>query len=116
VFPVSRTIDRFDATFDHDNLVANAGLIIVATLMSRLGLEQLANRWVHTGSFLPGRKIGSLVAAKGPPDHRVGSTGSSTNSPASSPVPKPPGRQPCAASGARPRRHRSVQAASCRRG
>lgn len=63
MFPVSRTIDRFDATFDHDNLVANAGLIIVATLMSRLGLEQLANRWVHTGSFAPGRKICSLIAA-----------------------------------------------------
>ena len=63
MLPVSRTIDRFDATFDHDNLVANAGLIIVATLMSRLGLEQLANRWVHTGSFAPGRKICSLIAA-----------------------------------------------------
>ena len=63
MLPVSRTIDRFDATFDHDNLVANAGLIIAATLMSRLGLEQLANRWVHTGSFAPGRKICSLVAA-----------------------------------------------------
>lgn len=63
MFPVSRTIDRFDATFDHDNLVANAGLIIAATLMTRLGLERLANTWVHTGSFLPGRKICSLVAA-----------------------------------------------------
>ena len=63
MLPVSRTIDRFDATFDHDNLVANAGLIIAATLMSRLGLEQLANRWVRTGSFAPGRKICSLVAA-----------------------------------------------------
>lgn len=63
MFPVSRTIDRFDATFDHDNLVANAGLIVIATLMSRLGLEQLANKWVHTGSFAPGRKICSLIAA-----------------------------------------------------
>ena len=31
MFPVSRTIDRFEATFDHDGLVANAGLIVVAT-------------------------------------------------------------------------------------
>lgn len=63
MLPVSRTIDRFDATFDHDGLIANAGLIIIATLMSRLGLEQLANKWVHTGSFAPGRKICTLIAA-----------------------------------------------------
>jgi len=53
VIPVSRTIDRFDATFDHDGLIANAGLIVIATLMSRLGLERLANKWVDTGSFAP---------------------------------------------------------------
>jgi len=63
VLPVSRTIDRFDATFDHDNLIANAGLIVIATLMSRLGLERLANKWIHTGSFAPGRKICTLIAA-----------------------------------------------------
>ncbi len=51
MFPVSRTIDRFDTTFDHDGLIANAGLIVAATLMTRLGLETLANRWVRTGSF-----------------------------------------------------------------
>ena len=63
MLPVSRTIDRFDATFDHDNLIANAGLIVIATLMSRLGLERLANKWIHTGSFAPGRKICTLIAA-----------------------------------------------------
>ena len=63
MFPVSRTIDRYEASFDHDGLIANAGLIVVATLMSRLGLERLANRWVHTGSFAPGRKICTLIAA-----------------------------------------------------
>jgi len=63
VVPVSRTIDRFDATFNHDGLIANAGLILIATLMSRLGLEQLTNRLVHTGSFAPGRKICTLIAA-----------------------------------------------------
>ena len=63
MFPVSRTIDRYEASFDHDGLIANAGLIVIATLMSRLGLERLANRWVHTGSFLPGRKICTLIAA-----------------------------------------------------
>jgi len=63
VHPVSRTVDRFDATFDHDGLIANAGLIMIATLMSRLGLERLVNTWVRTGSFAPGQKICTLVAA-----------------------------------------------------
>lgn len=61
--PVSRTIDRYDTTFDHDGLIANAGLIAIATLMCRLGLERLANEWVRTGSFAPGRKICTLIAA-----------------------------------------------------
>ena len=63
MFPVSRTIDRYETTFDHDGLIANAGLIVVATLMSRLGLERLANQWVRTGSFAPGRKLCTLIAA-----------------------------------------------------
>ncbi len=63
MLPVSRTLDRYDTTFDHDGLIANAGLIMIATLMSRLGLERLVNTWVRTGSFAPGRKICTLVAA-----------------------------------------------------
>ena len=63
MFPVSRTLDRYDVSFDHDGLIANAGLIMAATLMSRFGLETLANRWVRTGSFLPGRKLCTLIAA-----------------------------------------------------
>lgn len=63
MFPVSRTIDRYDTTFDHDGLIANAGLIVLATLMSRLGLERLVNTWVRTGSFAPGRKVCTLIAA-----------------------------------------------------
>ena len=63
MFPVSRTLDRYDTAFDHDGLIANAGLVVVATLMSRLGLERLVNAWVRTGSFAPGRKICTLVAA-----------------------------------------------------
>lgn len=46
MWPVSRTIDRFDTTFDHDGLISNAGLIVTATLMVRLGLEQLTTAWV----------------------------------------------------------------------
>jgi len=63
VFPVSRTLDRYDTSFDHDGLVANAGLIVIATLMARLGLERLANAWLKTGSYAPGRKLCTLIAA-----------------------------------------------------
>ena len=59
----SRKLDRLEATFDHDGLVANAGLVVPATLMARLGLEALIDRWVRTGSARPGRKILTLVAA-----------------------------------------------------
>lgn len=59
----SRRIDRLEATFDHEGLVSNAGLIIPATLMVRLGLETLIDKWVRTGSSRPGRKILTLVAA-----------------------------------------------------
>jgi hypothetical protein len=63
VWPVSRTIDRYDTTFDHHGLVSNAGLVVTATLMVRLGLEQLTTRWVRTGAPNAGRKLCTLVAA-----------------------------------------------------
>ncbi len=59
----SRKIDRLEPIFDHDGLVANAGLILPATLMTRLGLEALINEWVRTGSSRPGRKILTLITA-----------------------------------------------------
>jgi hypothetical protein len=59
----SRKLDRLQATFDHDGIVANAGLLVPATLMVRLGLEALIDGWVKTGSARPGRKILTLVAA-----------------------------------------------------
>ncbi len=59
----SRRIDRLRATFDHGGIVANAGLLVPATLMARLGLEALINTWVKTGSSRPGRKVLTLVAA-----------------------------------------------------
>ncbi|WP_423922434.1 IS1380 family transposase [Candidatus Poriferisodalis sp.] len=59
----SRSLDRFATTFDHEGLVANAGLIVAGTLMARLGLLALIERWVRTGSANPGPKIANLVAA-----------------------------------------------------
>ncbi|MBF6558487.1 MAG: IS1380 family transposase [Acidimicrobiales bacterium] len=64
---VSRGIDRIEVTFDEPNLVANAGLLLVATLSVRLGLERLINATVHlsgrVGGALPGRKVLTLVHA-----------------------------------------------------
>ncbi len=64
---VSRSIDRVEATFDDESLVADAGLIIPATLMVRLGLEQLVNATVRlvdrVGGAHPGRKVLTLVAS-----------------------------------------------------
>jgi hypothetical protein len=49
------------------NLVANAGLLLVATLVARLGLERLINATVHlsgrVGGALPGRKVLTVVHA-----------------------------------------------------
>jgi hypothetical protein len=67
VSSVSRGIDRIDVTFDEPNLVANAGLLLVATLVGRLGLEALINATVNlsgrVGGALPGRKVLTLVHA-----------------------------------------------------
>jgi Transposase DDE domain group 1 len=63
---VSHAIDRLDVAFDDESLVANAGLIVPATLMVRLGLEALVNTTVRlrarVGGSRPGRKILTLVA------------------------------------------------------
>ncbi len=64
---VSRTIDGIEVTFDDETLVADAGLIVPATLMGRLGIEALVNSTVRlvgrVGGALPGRKVLTLVAA-----------------------------------------------------
>jgi hypothetical protein len=64
---VSRGIDRIEVTFDEPNLVANAGLLLVATLVARLGLEALINATVRlsgrVGGASPGRKVLTLVHA-----------------------------------------------------
>jgi hypothetical protein len=67
VSSVSRSLDRIEVTFDEPNLVANAGLLLVATLVVRLRLERLINEMVdlsgRVGGALPGRKVLTLVHA-----------------------------------------------------
>ena len=62
---VSRRLDRVVVDFDDESLVANAGLILTATMAARLDLEALINATVRlvgrVGGFAPGRKILTLV-------------------------------------------------------
>ena len=64
---VSHALDRIDVTFDEPRLVANAGVLLVATLSARLGLEALINSTVRlagrVGGSGPGRKVLTLVHA-----------------------------------------------------
>ena len=64
---VSHPIERVEAMFDDPTLVADAGLIVPATLMVRLGLEGLINEVVRlvdrSGGAWPGRKVLTLVAS-----------------------------------------------------
>jgi len=67
VRPVSRGIDRIAVTFDEPGLVANAGLLLVATLVKRLDLKKLVDAMVRIlskrGVFSPGPKVCTLVHA-----------------------------------------------------
>ncbi len=64
---VSHAIDGVEVTFDEPNLVANAGLLLVGTLVVRLGLEALVDATVRLGGRVggarPGRKVLTLVHA-----------------------------------------------------
>jgi hypothetical protein len=64
---VSRGLDRVAVTFDDPNLVANAGLVLVATLSARLGVGAIADATVRmaglVGGSRPGRKVLTLVHA-----------------------------------------------------
>jgi hypothetical protein len=61
VIEVPHGIDRVEAIFDDETLVADAGLIVPATLMVRLGLEALTDETVRlvdrVGGAQPGRKV-----------------------------------------------------------
>lgn len=61
---VCQSLDGLDVTFDDERAVANAGLLLPATLADRLGLEAAADRLISLsgpGYFRPGRKAMTLV-------------------------------------------------------
>jgi hypothetical protein len=64
---VSHVSDRLRVTFDDEGLVANAGLLLVATLSARLGIAAIVNSTLRMvgviGGAHPGRKVLTLVHA-----------------------------------------------------
>ncbi|MDP8961453.1 MAG: IS1380 family transposase [Actinomycetota bacterium] len=64
---VSHAVDRIGVRFDEPNLVANAGLLLVGTLVVRLDLERLVDSAVRltgrVGGSRPGRKVLTVVHA-----------------------------------------------------
>jgi hypothetical protein len=63
----SHTLDRLHTCFDDTHAVANAGLLLPATLAQRLGIEQAADALIdlgeRPGAAHPGRKLLTLVHA-----------------------------------------------------
>jgi Transposase DDE domain group 1 len=61
----SHTLDRLDTAFDDDRLVADAGLLLPATLADHLGLRELVDEHLHlaraAGRANAGDKLLSLV-------------------------------------------------------
>src|SRR4029450_4156476 len=63
----SHTLDQLDTCFDDTHAVANAGLLLAATLAQRLGIEQAADALIdlgeRPGAHRPGRQLLTLVHA-----------------------------------------------------
>jgi hypothetical protein len=64
---MSHSPDGLVIGFDDDHAVANAGLVLPATLAERLGIEAVIDELVDLGDrpghHLPGRKVLTLVHA-----------------------------------------------------
>jgi hypothetical protein len=62
---VELDLDRIEVVFDDERAVANAGLLLPATLVERLGIEQAADELIdlgdRPGAARPGRKILTVV-------------------------------------------------------
>jgi Transposase DDE domain group 1 len=60
-------LDSVEVEFDDERLIANAGLVLIATLGRRLGIEQMVDRMVRlgerAGAAQPGRKVLTLIHA-----------------------------------------------------
>jgi hypothetical protein len=57
----SHTVDRIDTAFDDDRLVADAGLLLPATLALHLGLKQLVDRFLDLGRAAGAANVGDKL-------------------------------------------------------
>lgn len=58
----SYDLSRLDTTFDEDNLVANAGLVVPAALAQKLGVAELVDERLHLPADAVGRANGGTKA------------------------------------------------------
>jgi hypothetical protein len=63
--PARGSLDRLEVAFDDEHAVADAGLLLTATLAERLGIEALADQMItlgaRPGAARPGRRVMTLV-------------------------------------------------------
>jgi hypothetical protein len=57
----SHSLDRLDTAFDDDRLVADAGLLLPATLAQHLGLRELVNAHLHLGRAVGRANVGDKL-------------------------------------------------------
>jgi hypothetical protein len=57
----SHSLDRLDTTFDDDHLVADAGLVLPATLAQHLGLKELVDEHLDLGSATGRANVGDKL-------------------------------------------------------
>jgi len=57
----SHTLDRLGVAFDDDRLVADAGLLLPATLAQQLGLKGLVENHLHLGSATGRANVGDKL-------------------------------------------------------
>jgi hypothetical protein len=67
----SHTLDQLDIYFDDTHAIANAGLLLPATLAERLGIQQAADALIdlgeRPGAHWPGRKLLTWSTSRVPP-------------------------------------------------
>src|SRR4030095_12819052 len=61
----SHTLDQLDTCFDDTHAVANAGLLLAATLAERLGIEQAADALIDLGERAGAHPAGRQLVALG---------------------------------------------------
>jgi hypothetical protein len=57
----ARRLERVEAVFDDERVVANAGVLLASTLSERLGTEALVDRYVVLAASSAGSRAGAKV-------------------------------------------------------